>query len=207
MGFFAAISENRWSPGIGDPTVLGWATVGAYAVALVLCVLAFRSARRVATLRTGGLWLTLAVLMLLLGINKQLDLQSWFSQVTRDFVIGHGLYAKRRTYQETFIGSVALGGLIALAVLGWLAVRNRWPVWPLAGAAFLVSYVVIRAASFHHIDAIINLSIPGARLSSVIELVGIAIIAGAAGWALRAPSLPPGPDRKRSLLEAVARHR
>src|SRR5882672_1117833 len=33
-----------WSPGIGDPTVMGWLTVAAYFAASWLCVRAFRRA-------------------------------------------------------------------------------------------------------------------------------------------------------------------
>ena len=76
----------------------------------------------------------------------------------------------------------------------------------MAGATFLAGYIVVRAASFHHVDQIINLSIPGARLSSAIELLGIIIIALAAARALR-PRPQHTPPRPRSLIEAVARHR
>ncbi len=207
MGFKASVSDGRWTPGIGDPTILGWATVAAYALALVLCVLAFRVARRTPRDRTGGLWVIMATLMLALGINKQLDLQSWFSQVARDIILGQGLYEQRRTYQGAFIAAIATGGVIALGLLTWRAIRNRWPVLPLAGAAFLVSYVVIRAASFHHIDQIINLSIPGARLSSVIELGGIAIIAVGAARALRPRPHTPPPVGPQHLIEVVGRYR
>ena len=207
MGIIASVSGGRWTPGIGDPTVLGWATVAAYALALVLCVLAFRVARRTPRDRSGGLWAIMAALMLALGINKQLDLQSWFSQVARDIVLGQGLYNERRTYQAAFIAAVATAGLIALGLLTWRAIRNRWPIVPLAGAAFLVSYVVIRAASFHHVDQIINLSIPGARLSSVIELGGIAIIAVGAARALRPRRPAPPPVAPQHLIEIVGRYR
>ncbi len=208
MGLIAAVVDDRWAPGIGDPTVLGWATVVAYAGAFVLCLLAMRQARQ----RPGGaavLWALLAAMMLGLGINKQLDLQTWFSQVARDLIVGQGLYNDRRTYQGAFIAAAALLGLGAMGGLGFLAVRWRWPLGPVAGATFLVSYVVVRAASFHHFDQIINLSIPGARLSSVIELVGIVIIGGSAARALGRPTpvVPPRRPAASSLIDAVARYR
>ena len=40
MGLTPAVVGDRWRPGIGDPTVLGWATVVAYALSFVLCVVA-----------------------------------------------------------------------------------------------------------------------------------------------------------------------
>ena len=193
MGLIAAVVANRWQPGIGDPTVLGWGTVVAYAVSFVLCVLACRKARGTTTRRTASLWAILAAMMLLLGINKQLDLQTWFSQVARDQIMNRGLYDQRRAYQGAFILAASLVGLTTVGGLGFVAIRRRWPLLPVAGATFLISYVIIRAASFHHVDHIINMSIPGARLSSVIELFGIATIGFAAVRALKPSRISPDP--------------
>ena len=76
MGLIAAMAGDRWRPGIGDPTVLGWATVAAYGVGMVFCVLAARRSRRNVGDRVAPLWWFLAAMMLVLGINKQLDLQT-----------------------------------------------------------------------------------------------------------------------------------
>lgn len=207
MGLIAAVAGDRWHPGIGDPTVLGWATVVAYAASFVLCVMAVRRARRASAGRTVPLWAALAAMMLLLGVNKQLDLQSWFTQEARDLLSGRGLYAERRTYQAIFIALVAAAGVATAIALGVLTVRRRWPLAPALGATFLVAYVVIRAASFHHVDQIINLSVPGARLSSVIELAGIAVIGVAAARAVRARPGASAPKNPLKLIEAVARFR
>ena len=205
MGMIAAVVNERWSPGIGDPTLLGWATVVAYAASFVLCVLAFRKIRAGVYRREAILWIILAAMMLLLGVNKQLDLQTWFTQVARDYLQGQGQYERRRAYQGAFILAAGLAGVGAVGLLGWLAYRRRWPLPPVAGATFLVSYVIVRAASFHHVDQIINLSIPGARLSSVIELVGISIVGTSAFRALRRREPPQA--RPGSLVEIVGRYR
>ncbi len=205
MGLIAAVVAERWTPGIGDPTVLGWATVVAYAATFVLCVRAFRKVKGGARRHEASLWAILAGMMLALGVNKQLDLQTWFTQVARDFVLGRGLYDQRRAYQGMFILAAGVASLGAVGALGFLAYRRRWPLWPVAGATFLVGYVIVRAASFHHVDQIISLSIPGARLSSLIELVGIAIVGGSAFRALRRRE-PPRSD-PRSLVEIVGRFR
>ena len=83
------MADLRWRFGIGDPTAVGWLTVAAYAATAALSVRAFlRSrARRAAPRRCGSssspgpavdetIWLLIAITMLLLGINKQLDLQT-----------------------------------------------------------------------------------------------------------------------------------
>jgi hypothetical protein len=78
---------GRWSPGIGDPTVLDWVTVAAYLTVAVLCwwwAGALRhgaggagQARRIVYSRG------LALLMLIRGLNKQLDLRSWMRRSNR----------------------------------------------------------------------------------------------------------------------------
>ncbi len=191
MGLFAEIVDNRWQPGIGDPTLLGWGTVFAYAAACALCVLASRSAKVKAAGREEYLWASLAALMLALGINKQLDLQSWITQVGRDLAVAWGMYAQHRVYQVIFILVATLGCLAAIGLFWRLAIESRWPLAPLAGATFLAVYILIRAASFHHIDQILNLDVPGVRLSSVIEVAGIAIIGVSAMRALRSRPRPP----------------
>ena len=152
------------------------------------------------------LWAGLALTMLGLGINKQLDLQSWFTQVARDLLVGQGLYEHRHAYQQAFIAVVGCTGLMGVGILSFVAVRRRWPILPVAGATLLVTYVVIRSASFHHVDRIINLSVPGARLSSVLELVGIAMIGGSAARPPRTRS-EPVKLTPLSLIEAVGKYR
>jgi hypothetical protein len=53
------------------------------------------------------------------------------------------------------------------------------------GLFFLLSFVVIRAASFHHIDRILDLRILHLRMNWILELSGILIVAAAAGIDIR----------------------
>ena len=48
------------------------------------------------------------------------------------------------------------------------------------GLFFLLTFVVIRAASFHHFDAMLGYEILGARMNWVLELTGIYLIVVAA---------------------------
>lgn len=84
----AAGPDGRWEIGIGDPTPLGWITVAAYAAAAVLAWRNVGAARRTAV--PHSFWIALTALMLALGINKQLDLQTWLSQAGRDLAIAQG---------------------------------------------------------------------------------------------------------------------
>jgi hypothetical protein len=158
-------------------------TVGTPALAFVLAL--FGAHRRLLALpdrdRLRTLWLGLASVLLLLGINKQLDLQTALTELGRMASKRFGWYAIRRPVQLAFIFAVALLGLATYRAVLLLArghVRSMRAV--LAGTLFLICFVTIRAASFHHIDRLLGRDIGGFRLNWVVELGGIAfIIAGA----------------------------
>ena len=89
-------ASGRWHLGIGDPDAIAWCIVVAYAVAAALagwaCLTARRGARLAAAPRSAGsgeprvmarCWLVVAIVLLGLGINKQLDLQTWLLQSMR----------------------------------------------------------------------------------------------------------------------------
>jgi hypothetical protein len=164
---------DGWTPGIGDPDVVGWATVILYLIAAAACA-------SVATRPGEGgrrFWVVVALLMLALGINKQLDLQSLFTQVLRENALRHGWFAERRVLQLAFIIAVAASGLMlatALACRAWVLQRSMRLV--AIGVCLIYTYVTIRAASFHHVDRFIGSSILGARWNGVLEISGIAIV-------------------------------
>jgi hypothetical protein len=118
---------GHWSPGIGDPSVMGWVTVALYLVAAWLCFLCSRRSRVLA--RRGSdarweprLWGLFALFLLALGINKQLDLQSAFTEVMRVVAREQGWYEARRQYQYAFIGAVA----VLAAFAGTALIAAAW---------------------------------------------------------------------------------
>jgi hypothetical protein len=193
----AATEGGRWRPGIGDPTVLGWVTVAAYLAAALACGLAaYREPMLDGTRRSRGrpsrFWLALAGLMLALGINKQLDLQSLVTQIGRDTVRAWGLYSGRRELQIGFILAVTLVCVGALAGFFWAArhtLKRRWPA--IAGMLFILGFVVIRAASFHHVDAFLAARLGGLKWNWILELGGIAVVGAAAVRIVLAPPARP----------------
>ena len=70
--------DGRWHPGIGDPTLLGWATVVGYFGAALLAYRALRLHQAAPPSRDRrlllGFWAAVLCAMALLGVNKQLDL-------------------------------------------------------------------------------------------------------------------------------------
>lgn len=173
---WAIIENGQWQPGIGDPTLMGWVTVVAYLVAAFLC-----GNSSLKNKRDHWFWMTLSAILLLLGINKQLDLQSWLTVVGRQMAIEQGWYQERRQFQFDFIL-----GLIAFSFAGLMfliqAMGKSWKRVRLAllGLIFLLSFIVIRATSFHHIDTLLGWEFAGFRFNWLFELGGISCIAIAA---------------------------
>ena len=202
-------ADGRWHPGIGDPTAVGWLTVVAYLAAAFFAYRAFRgfssSAR---ALRTSdpdeahaqrllaSLWLIVFAAMVLLGVNKQLDLQTLFTQVMRAIFFKLNLYEQRRTFQVAFIGAIALAALATVGVLTYTFwhVLNR-ALGAVIGLAVVVTFVVIRAASFHHVD--LYLRSGPLPLNIVLELGGVMVLA-IAGYRAAQQSAPPVASRAAS---------
>jgi hypothetical protein len=72
--------------------------------------------------------------------------------------------------------------IIAVIVLSWA--RESPPPTRLAvlGATTVLAFVLIRAASFHHIDRFLGHRIFGLKWSWVLEMNGIAIVIVASEW-------------------------
>ena len=162
-----------WSPKIGDPTVIGWITVACYFAAGALAALVFN--RKFG--RQRMFWLGLSALLLALAINKQLDLQSALTAAGRCIAKVQGWYHERQSVQIKFIFSIIGTGLIATILIFWAMRRELSDVWlALLGFIFLVGFVAIRAAGFHHVDHFIGIKIGNVHVNWAIELGGIAMI-------------------------------
>ena len=167
--------DGQWHPGIGDPSLGGWLTVAAYFVTAVLCGRAGRNADNV---RLRWFWLVAAGVLILIGINKQLDLQTWFTEVGRRTAIAGGWYDERAFVQEAFIVAISLLGAVALLIAVVFLRTQLAEVWlAVAGACFLVVFVIVRAMSFHHVDRLLGLTLGNLRLNWLLELGGILAIA------------------------------
>jgi len=115
--------QGEWAPGIADPTPLGWIPVGAYCVAAWLCARAALRSRG-GDRRLTIAWRCFAGLMIALGINKQLDLQTLLTIVGRRWAMHGGWYERRRRVQLRFIEGMVLSGLLTLAAGAWLMQRH-----------------------------------------------------------------------------------
>ena len=127
-------------------------------------------------------WFALCGVMVFLGFNKQLDLQSCFTQVGRDMAKSEGWYEERRAVQGIFVVVMAILGGLTIAGAWWY-IRGAWRRYRVAffGIIYLVTFVIMRAASFHHMDVFIQSTFLGMAFNHILELGGIAFI-GYAAW-------------------------
>jgi hypothetical protein len=171
---------TQWSPGLGDNHWMGWLTVAVYlAASLAAARAAFAlSGIDAATGRERVFWGISAGMMLVFAVNKQLDLQSLLTMVARCHAQLSGWYDMRRTVQEAFILIVGSGGLVALGLMALLLRGILGRVWPaLVGLGFVCVFVVVRAASFHHVDILLGSEVLGIRLNWALELPGPMLVA------------------------------
>jgi hypothetical protein len=179
------VTQFHWSPGIGDPTVGGWITVMLYLSASIGCWITGRKLSEAGTQlpRERYAWLAIAVLLLLFGVNKQLDLQSALTEIGRVLANSEGWYRERRSVQVVFIALVVLLCVIVTVVLLILARHAPGPTWlALLGTVFVFGFVLIRASSFHHMDRFISTRVLGFRWNWVLEMGGISLTLIASYW-------------------------
>jgi hypothetical protein len=186
--------------------VAGWIIVACYGVAAALCVWALRVAHagarraaayggqerrasvRVRPYRASMLfWLLVAGLFVFLAFNKQVDLQTWLTDLGRRVAEAQGWYDQRRAVQTAFVCAVMGTGMTALGVLLYFT-RDLLPRHVLAfvGVVILGCFLFTRASSFHDIDEVLSQSVLGIKLRWPLELAGIVCVAVSAlrnsGW-------------------------
>jgi hypothetical protein len=173
----------NWKPGIGDPTFVGWFAVFAYFSTAALCVYVARrlgqDPRAESSQRRA--WWILSLLLVALGINKQLDLQGLLLELGRAFASRHGLYERRRVLQMIFLFLLAVTSMTLLFLWFWMN-RGHWREqgYMLAGSVFLVTFILVRAASFHHFQDFFAFPLGGVKLHRAIELFAIGWVAASA---------------------------
>ena len=171
------MAEITWRPEIGDPTWIGWITVVAYLISVLLCVRAGLRAREKSSglkNESARMWFVFAVGLLLLGVNKQLDLQTAFIELGGQLARGEGWYQKRRLAQIIFVA--VLGAAMAGAALIMISKQRIFfkdHAFALLGGIFLAAFLLMRAAIFNHVDDDAGMGLGEGQWLDVLELAGI----------------------------------
>jgi len=97
----------------------------------------------------------------------------------------NGWYEGRRQVQYVFVIALAAAAVVATGLLIWWTRRMPNPIrWAMLGFTSIGAFIVVRAASFHHIDDLLGSGWQAFNFGSIQEMAGIIIIgASALGYA------------------------
>lgn len=170
-----------WRASLADASGSDWITVAAYVIAAVLAGLAARAAARRSEPRERLFWALVAGLLVFLGINELFDLQTVLTLVGKQWSLEQGWYEDRRVYQFEFIVALAVLGALGGVAAVWLTrSAHRAVRWAVLGLVFIGVFILVRAASFHHVDALLGMGPSAFNWGSVQEMLGILIVGLAA---------------------------
>lgn len=114
-----------------------------------------------------------ALLLVGLGIDKQVGLLNWLTSYSRLIAMRDGWYYTRRPFQLELIIGFTIAGLLLLGVAGWCFRTILYTHWlPLVSAIGLLMYVAIRAVSLHDVDALLAARVWGMRWDTLGEIGG-----------------------------------
>lgn len=172
---------NDWLASINHADLADWVTVCAYLMAALFSFRAARHASAIHETRDRLFWRLTAVLLVFFAANELLDLQTLLTKAGRANAVAFGWYEERQNIQYAFVAGLGAAGALAGATLVWLtwtadaAIRAA-----LAGLMFIGVFVLLRAASIHHINDLLSSGSPMFPWGSVQEVFGILIV-GLAG--------------------------
>ncbi|WP_289069449.1 hypothetical protein [uncultured Aliiroseovarius sp.] len=168
---YATCVISSWHPGAGDPTIIGWATTGLTCFAGILAIRCARAPAMAAVDQRfqRWFWVSTGIFLMLLALNKQLDLQTYLLAVGRCFSRLQGWYDVRREVQ-LLVALVATGlvtGWVAWIMLGLRGALSK--MWlALSGLVALGLFVALRLFEMFHV-------VDGGRLDAparVFEITG-----------------------------------
>ncbi len=192
----AEITTQGWRPGGVHLSTIQVLTISAYLVVALICAWALRVARigsqqaaeygskdrraktRSAAYRASfSFWAILTLLFVFLGVNKQLDLDGWFTEAGRQFAIKQGWYDIRWQIQEPMVVGITVIGVSLLALV--LAItRSLLPrhILAFAGTLTLVAFLILKALSFHQLDNLLDRELASMQIRTIIEWLGIGCV-------------------------------
>lgn len=173
------IYETGWSFGFNDPTLLGWITTAGYLLAAALSLRAMRIGKQKGA-NFARFWLILAAVLLLLGLNKQLDLQTLLQKTGSRIALESGWYEQRNLVRYGFVAVVAMG-FLASGI--WLFAKKRisLPRNPLLwlSIALILLFVFIRTSALDGVFRATGLRLDRDTPAHLLEFVGVLCLNGA----------------------------
>jgi hypothetical protein len=188
LNLFEIFKSIYYKPGFYDPSGIGWAITAAYFLAAFFCLWTGLAEKKWAMINdepaNNLLWFGSAVLLLILGINKQLDLiQTLVILLGRGIAKEYGWYSSRGEVRLAFVILAALCALLLFSGLLW-RIRKSWRQYSLVllGLGFVIGFLAIRTASFNDVDYPLSQwrVIGHLRMKYVVELGGVLMVGAGA---------------------------
>lgn len=166
---------DQWVTRFGDPTPIGWITFAAYAFAALLSWRLWADPPRGTSVTT---WKTVFVLMVLLCLNKQLDLHTAIGGFLKCHAVAYDWIAAWRSVQLILAITVLLVMAVASGMALYALRQTLWDHWALlAGLSLLAMFVAVRGMNFTKADQLLGAHLWVFQINSVLELGGIALVA------------------------------
>ena len=108
------VAQNNWTFGLNDPSIFAWLILVVIFLAAYLCWLAIEPSIASDVVARNRTWVFLTVILVLLGINKQLDLHLLVMEKMGDFLA------------TTNVGGLSRPLLLAIAVLLFVLLALAW---------------------------------------------------------------------------------
>ncbi len=175
-----ACAEAVWQPHLGDPTIGGLGLTVLYVLASGL-FLRLLWVRRDWLAGERVLWGTATLVLVLMALNKQLDLQQTVIWVGRCVARQEGWFDQRLAFQRAFgMTMLVLGAAGAVAVL-WVSRQalagNRALV---LGMGLLALFVGLQVARFEQLAGGLGQAVVGLKLHRILEGVALLVLISAA---------------------------
>lgn len=166
----------RWKLGIGDPTIEGWLICTLYFIGFILSLKKSIHVKDNCTI-SHKTWTFVSLILLFLSLNKQLDLQTLISDTGRAIAINLELMEQRHIFKQAFILVLALFGIIFLIRYKENVVSfNKNYHLAFVGMVTLITFVFLRAISFHIFSDTLNNTLKSYHFFKALELTSILIL-------------------------------
>jgi hypothetical protein len=174
--FLDALEHGYWAKHRGDPTVLGWGITILYGLAALTCLyctglLDTKRSPPISELHAWFWWM-IVVILVLVGVNKQLDLQMLLADIGRTYSKSQGWYDQRRPIQIRVLALGACVGMAGLLRVGYKLKRAPKSTWfALWGVIFLGVNILIHMVSLHSIEHLLMSSGMGVSIENALEIM------------------------------------
>ena len=171
-----ACLQEIWRPHLGDPSLGGIGLTLLYIVASLLFLRAIL-AQDGWQPRERLLWVACTVILVLLTLNKQLDLQQTIIWVGRCVAKHEGWFDQRLTFQREF-GMVILAAVVlAILAFGWICRSVLSANWPLLlGMAMLTLFIVLQITRFEQLAGGMAQTIVALHLHRILEGAALCVL-------------------------------